>query len=78
MEEDKELPAVLHIVGKPLLERLKNWLRDTRYNWTDQRQGPGGCETCGHGADTFEVVDMDALEREIDSFGESLRNERKK
>jgi hypothetical protein len=48
--------------------KLKAHLQD-RY-WHIQRQGAGGCETCGYGAD--EVVDWEELLEEIDKFSASF------
>lgn len=77
MSDDKELPNVIHIVAKPLLERLKQWLAEHRYTYVNSRTGDGGCDTCGYGAEVFHELDPDALDREIDAFGESLRNEKR-
>lgn len=56
------------VYTKAFAAALADHLRGTKYNYTQTRQGAGGCETCGWGASEYEVLDMDALEREIDQF----------
>jgi hypothetical protein len=47
---------------------LSEHLRGRQAKYTDRRTGAGGCETCGYGASEYDVLDMEALEREIDEF----------
>lgn len=50
--------------AKALAEHLRGRIPE----FTDIRMGAGGCETCGYGADEYEVLDMERLAAEIDKF----------
>lgn len=53
---------------KAFAKALAEHLRGTVPAFTDHQYGSGGCETCGYGADEYEVLDMERLEAEIDKF----------
>ena len=50
--------------AKALAEHLRGKVPE----FTDQRTGAGGCETCGFGASEYDVLNMERLEAEIDKF----------
>ena len=50
--------------AKALAEHLRGKVPE----FTDQRTGSGGCETCGYGASEYDVLNMSDLEAEIDKF----------
>jgi hypothetical protein len=47
---------------------LKEHLAGTVPDWTHHEYGQGGCETCGYGADQYDVLEMESLNRQIDEF----------
>jgi len=54
------------------LEKLKKWLEKHKGNFTGYELGPGGCETCGYGAQEFTTLEWDNLLAEIDTFGKQM------
>lgn len=62
---------------KDFAEKLKEFLRGNKSSWTSVEYGSGGCETCGYGADEFDAVDMDELDKQIDEFCASFEKENK-
>ncbi len=51
---------------------LADHLRGRVPEFTERRQGSGGCETCGYGASEYDVIDMQQLEVEIDKFASAF------
>lgn len=58
---------------KAFARALAEHLRGQVPEFTDRRTGAGGCETCGHGASQYDVLDMDNLAAEIDKFTEGYK-----
>lgn len=53
---------------KAFAKALAEHLRGNTPAFTRHEYGAGGCESCGYGADEYEILDMDRLEAEIDKF----------
>jgi hypothetical protein len=53
---------------KAFAKALAEHLRGKVPEFTDQRTGSGGCETCGYGASEYDVLNMERLEAAIDEF----------
>ena len=60
---------------KAFAKALAEHLRGRVPEFTDQRSGAGGCETCGFGASEYDVLDIDNLEAEIDQFAATYREQ---
>lgn len=60
-----------------MIEELKKWLNDRKYNYVELRHLDDGCETCGYGATEVEEIDGEALMREIDAFVADFEDKRK-
>lgn len=59
-----------------LANKLKQFLRERKCKWTSVEYGSGGCETCGYGAEEFDAVDMDELDKQIDEFCKSFEDKK--
>lgn len=58
---------------KAFAAALAEHLRGQVPSFTTVKIGSGGCETCGYGASEYDVLDMDRLEAEIDSFAATFK-----
>lgn len=61
---------------KNLAHKLKEFLRYRKSEWTSHEYGSGGCETCGYGAEEFDAVDMQLLDKQIDEFCKTFEEEK--
>ena len=59
-----------------IAEALKQHLHDNLNAFTSIEYGSGGCDTCGYGAPEYEVLDMAALDKEIDLFCASFEEKK--
>lgn len=79
MPKKNDLPLITPMVIKPILEKLKGWLCERQHiiaPLIHVGYEAGGCPTCGHDSIYKNVLDFDALCKEIDAFGEGLRSTR--
>ena len=61
------------LYSKAFAKALADHLRGRVPEFTEQRTGSGGCDTCGYGASEYEVLDMNRLEGEINKFAADFK-----
>ncbi len=54
--------------------KLKAYMTATWMGVVDVRQGQGGCDTCGFGAESLNTIDLEGLHKLVDDFFASNDN----